>query len=147
MASRSPPFTFVDLLLQQYHPARGNSSRTTIPRRNIRNILCIEIPKRQSIIRQMFNKPIRHPLRGLQILRVACQGVELREAVDAPRLPAGPGAVVGEALRGAAQVDFAGGGAVVADVEGGAVGADVVLEGFVGVGSGNGEEGGVFGVG
>lgn len=95
----------------------------------------------------MLDEPLCHPLRGFQILRVAREGVELCEAVDSPRLPASPGAVVGEALRGAAQVDFAGGGAVVADVVGGAVGADVVLEGFVGVGSGDGEEGGVVGVG
>lgn len=147
MAPHSPPFAFVNLLLEQYHPARSNSSRTTIPRRNIRNILRIEIPKRQSIVWKILDEPVRHPPRGFQVLRVAGQGVELCEAVDAPRLPASPGAVVGEALRGAAQVDFAGGGAVVADVEGGAVGTDVVLEGFVGVGEGDGEVGGVVGVG
>ena len=95
----------------------------------------------------MLNKPVCHSLRGFKVFRVACEGVELCEAVDSPCLPAGPGAVVGEALRGAAEVEGAGGGAVVADVEGGAVGADVVLEGFCGVGGGDGEVGGVVGVG
>ena len=94
----------------------------------------------------MLNEPVRHPPRSVQVLRVACQGVELCKPIDAPRLPAGPGAVVREALRGAAEVEGACGGAVVADVEGGAVGADVVVEGFGGVGGGDGEECGVVGV-
>jgi hypothetical protein len=89
----------------------------------------------------MLDKAISHLPRNFQLRRVVRQGTEFRKAIDSLSLATGPGAGVCGVLRGAAEINGAGGGAVVADVEGGAVGADVMVEGFVGVGDGEGEEG------
>lgn len=134
---------FLKLLLQQDHPAGGNARRTAIARRDAGQLLSIEVPERQPVFGEVVDEPIRHAAGGAQVGFVAGERVEFGETVDAPRLAAGPGAVVREALGGAAGIDIAGAGAVVAHVEGGAVGADVVEHGFVGVRDGDGQEGGV----